>query len=52
MVLCHGSFPFLYDARGLRGYFSSATIKSYHTIKSLSIDVFLEFAIPIMLQSH
>ena len=20
MVLCHGSFPFLYDARGLRGY--------------------------------
>ena len=22
MVLCHGSFPFLYDARGLRGYFA------------------------------
>ena len=25
MVLCHGSFPFLYDDRGLRGY----EIKNY-----------------------
>ena len=23
MVLCHGSFPFLYDARRLRGYIYS-----------------------------